>query len=69
MLQQDIHRNQREQHKVAQFEVNTTELAYLVGQSADNTNQLSSKIMVDLWRVEVLECAAMVPAVILPRMY
>ena len=44
-----------EQHEVAQFDVDAPELAYLVGQSANNTHWLSSEIVVDLWRIEVLE--------------
>ena len=62
MLQQHSHGrhslHKGEQHEVAQFDEDTTELAYLVGQGANNTDWLSSKILVDLGKVEVSESTA-----------
>ena len=48
--------HERKQHEVAQFDVHATKLAYLVRRGVDNTDWLSSKILVDLQRIEVLEC-------------
>ncbi len=61
MLQKLAHGSQglheRETLEVAQSDVDTTKLAYHVRQGADNTNWLSSKIVVDLGRIEVLKTA------------
>ena len=61
VLQKHVHGrysfHKREQHKLAQFDEDATELAYLVGQGAKNANWLPSQILVNLGQVEVLETA------------
>ncbi len=47
--------HERETVEVTQSDVDATELAYLIREGANNTDWLSSKIMVDLGRIEVLE--------------
>jgi hypothetical protein len=47
--------HERETLEVAQSDVDATELAYLIRQGANDTDWLSSKIVVDLGCVEVLE--------------
>jgi hypothetical protein len=57
MLQMPASRrlHEREKLEIAQIHVDATELAHLVGQGAANTDWLSSKIVVNLGRIEVLE--------------
>ncbi len=81
MLQKIFHSrrclHEREELEVAQSVVGTAELAYLVRRVADKTDWISSKIMMDLGCVEVLEStpgsivpkAAMVPAETPPVRY
>jgi hypothetical protein len=47
--------HERETLEVAQSDVDATELAYVIRRGTNNTDWLSSKIVVDLGRVEVLE--------------
>ncbi len=47
--------HKRETLEVTQSDVDTTELTYLIRQRANSTDWLSSKIMIDLGGVEVLE--------------
>jgi hypothetical protein len=70
--------HERETLEVAQSDVDATELTYLTRRGANYTDWLSSKIMVDLGCVEVLETttrgnsskrAMMVPAEMPPRRY
>ncbi len=49
--------HKRETLEVAQSDVDATKLAYHVRRGTDNTDWLSSKIMVDLGCVEVLKTA------------
>jgi hypothetical protein len=59
MLQKPAHGSrslhEREKLEIAQIHVDATELTHLVRRGADNTDWLSSKIVVNLGRIEVLE--------------
>jgi hypothetical protein len=59
VLQKHVHcrrgLHERKELEAAQFDVDATELAYLVRRGADKADWVSSKIMMDLGHVEVLE--------------
>ncbi len=59
MLQKPAHGSrrlhEREKLEISQIHVDGAELAHLVRQGDDNTNWLSSKIVVNLGCIEVLE--------------